>query len=135
MCVCVCVCSVFILNPPSHTHKQLESGVIKVDNLLLAFEAFREDQIQLPKLKLIFASLVADGVLHHNLQHDRRNKVVGTSSLSPEALRNALNKALGLHGDMQLNMDEVRPVVEEISSRYDRRITFRDFVRIFVENH
>jgi hypothetical protein len=79
--------------------------------------------------------LVADGVLHHNLQHDRRNKVVGTSSLSPEALRNALNKALGLHGDMQLNMDEVRPVVEEISSRYDRRITFRDFVRIFVENH
>jgi hypothetical protein len=37
-----------------------------------------------------------------------------------------------LHGYMQVTLGEVRPLVDEISSRYDRRITFRDFVRIFV---
>jgi hypothetical protein len=138
VCVCVCVCvqrTITNLTPThTHTHTQPEDGIIKVDNLLTAFEAFREDQIQLPKLKILFASLVADEVLHHNLQHDRKSKVVGTSSLSPEALQNAMNKVLGLHGNMQLTLDEVRPLVEEISSRYDRRITFRDFVRIFVAN-
>jgi len=111
---------------------EAEGGIVKVDNLLSAFEAFREEQIQLPKLKILYASLVADGVLHHSIQSGRKSKVVGTSSLPHEALRSALNKVLGLHGNLQLTLEEVMPLVEEISSRYDGKITFRDFVRIFV---
>lgn len=109
-----------------------DSGSVKVDSLLAAFEHFRDVQVPLHKLKTIFNSMVADETLHHNLKSDHKRKAVGSTGLPHVAIRNVLNKTLQLHGSMALDMDATMLVVEEITSRSDRKITLRDFVRIFV---
>ncbi len=107
------------------------SGNISCDSLLASFEATRDDQIQLKQLKALYCSLIRDGVLHNNIPHECKGKVVGTTPLMLSVLRNAVNKALMLNGPMALTENEVMPMVEEISASPERKITFEDFVRLF----
>ncbi len=106
-----------------------EKGV-KVDNLMSAFEAFRDDQVMVLKIKAIFNSIIASGALPHSLRSEHK-KAVGSTTIPHESLRNIMNKLLQLSRKDGLTEEETRLLVDEISSRYDRKITLRDFVRIF----
>ena len=109
-----------------------EDGSVKVDYLLSAFEAHRESQLPLHALKALYASLLSTGHLSRGLENDFRRKVVGSATLPHETLVKILNDTMGLHGSDQLTKEDAQSLVDEISSNHDRRITFRDFVRLFV---
>lgn len=107
------------------------SSKITCDSLLASYEATRDNQIHLKQLKALYCSLIRDDVLHNNIPHECKGKVVGTTPLMLSALRNAVNKALMLNGPMALTENEVMPMVEEISASPERKISFEDFVRLF----
>lgn len=108
-----------------------EDGMINVDSALQAYELWRDDQLQLTTLKAIFNTLVADEKLHKGIPDGYKNKVVGRTELSINALRRILNSVLSNSGADKLTNDEVFDIAGEISSSINRTVTLQDFVRLF----
>jgi len=108
-------------------------GNFTCDDLIDAFDTWKQKQLSYDNLKVAFNALVCTQKLPRQFDSLKQHasKIPGEACLPSETLRNALNDALHLEGDKKLRLHEIKHVEDEISSNAQNHITFLDFVEIF----
>lgn len=108
-------------------------GNFTCDDLIDAFDTWKQRQLSYDNLKIAFNALVCTQKLPRQFDSLKQHamKIPGDACLPSETLRNALNDALHLDGDKRLRLHEIKHVEDEISSNAQNHITFLDFVEIF----